>query len=436
MDFDSIKYWIKENSIVVFLVAFFIVLIPLMLILKPATEEEQAENIVSQYQNFKQYEGNLEQNFAVMNIQVDNNLNPKRPSYKVDLFLKNPFISEEEYKARLEEFYKLFVWKYSKEDKDIYVSAVKVNVYDRKILFDMQKLARDSSMYIVKNVDEKDEIKLKEYNQAENQYEYLYNYSSSVKTKPDYNNYMFTSDFLGISNDKKEDSIPLTDTEIKFLLKVFDYNVLLNSELDSTRGLDLLLLWEYGVEDSNISEQDKIIESENIRNLTKYGYSDMVNRLQQYYEFNKRFYLNNTSYGKSDYQNRLLAKYPKLAYYIATKKIAKSNLEAKQKLIKIERINTDIYSDSKSYLDIFIEDAKEKLLENNIEDSSENVNKYINSNGNIEQFKKDNNIQENKDLNRVKEAQKEQENITEESSESKENNETKIKEDFSDDSLE
>lgn len=436
MDFDSIKYWIKENSIVVFLVAFFIVLIPLMLILKPATEEEQAENIVSQYQNFKQYEGNLEQNFAVMNIQVDNNLNPNRPSYKVDLFLKNPFISEEEYKARLEEFYKLFVWKYSKEDKDIYVSAVKVNVYDRKILFDMQKLARDSSMYIVKNVDEKDEIKLKEYNQAENQYEYLYNYSSSVKTKPDYNNYMFTSDFLGISNDKKEDSIPLTDTEIKFLLKVFDYNVLLNSELDSTRGLDLLLLWEYGVEDSNISEQDKIIESENIRNLTKYGYSDMVNRLQQYYEFNKRFYLNNTSYGKSDYQNRLLAKYPKLAYYIATKKIAKSNLEAKQKLIKIERINTDIYSDSKSYLDIFIEDAKEKLLENNIEDSSENVNKYINSNGNIEQFKKDNNIQENKDLNRVKEAQKEQENITEESSESKENNETKIKEDFSDDSLE
>lgn len=436
MDFDSIKYWIKENSIVVFLVAFFIVLIPLMLILKPATEEEKAENIVSQYQNFKQYEGNLEQNFAVMNIQLDNNLNPKRPSYKVDLFLKNPFISEEEYKARLEEFYKLFVWKYSKEDKDIYVSAVKVNVYDRKVLFDMQKLARDSSMYIVKNVDEKDEIKMKEYNQSENQYEYLYNYSSSVKTKPDYNNYMFTSDFLGISKDKKEDSIPLTDTEIKFLLKVFDYNVLLNSELDSTIGLDLLLLWEYGVEDSNTAEQDKIIESENIRNLTKYGYSDMINRLQKYYEFNKRFYLNNTSYGKSDYQNRLIAKYPKLAYYIATKKVAKSNLEAKQKLIKIERINTDLYSDSKSYLDIFIEDAKEKLLENNIEDSSENVNKYINSNGNIEQFKKDNNIQENKDLNRVKEAQKEQENITEESSESKKNNETKIKEDFSDDSLE
>lgn len=155
MVFDEIKYWLKENSLAVGLIGLFIVLIPLFLWLKPDTEEEIETNVVTLAEKYKVYESELNKNFAIMNIQVDNELNPKRPSYKIDLYLKSPFIDEATYETQLNMFTEMFIWKYSKPEKDINVSALKIDVYDRKMLYDRKKLQRDRASYQLIEVDKK-----------------------------------------------------------------------------------------------------------------------------------------------------------------------------------------------------------------------------------------------------------------------------------------
>lgn len=421
MVFDEIKYWLKENSLAVGLIGLFIVLIPLFLWLKPDTEEEIETNVVTLAEKYKVYESELNKNFAIMNIQVDNELNPKRPSYKIDLYLKSPFIDEATYETQLNMFTEMFIWKYSKPEKDINVSALKIDVYDRKMLYDRKKLQRDRASYQLIEVDKKDEQGLKDYERAENGNEFLYNYSVANKQVPDYSKYKLISQFKEVSNMKSKENIPLTDTELKFLLKVFEYNAFMQDNLDNESGFRTLMFWEYGIKTIGL---DVGFESLLVYKEAYKSFEDLKNRASNYYNYNDNFYPNNTKFGKSEYYNNLVVENPKLAYYLATNNIAKTTLEAKKKLIKIERKSDSFEENTTPYIDMFVNDAKKKLLEANIDDSQENINKYINSNGNMQDFIKDNNLKPNKDLERVKKAQEKEYNV-----EPKENNDETKKSD-------
>lgn len=431
IDKDELMYRIKENKLAVYLLVGFIVLIIVLFAFKPSAEEDAGKDVVSMANKYQKIEKEIESDFSVLNVSTNSTTYQNRPVVSYDLYLKNPFITTEQYNYDIQKFIDLVKWKYSNPDNNVYLSAVSINVYDRKILFDRGVLPRDFVTYALDSVLEDDTTMKDVYDNSKNPKADMIEYSSRQKDVPDYSKYVVKQSFTPMES--SEDNPPLTDDEVLFLLKIMDYNILQNRDITETSiSIEKLLLWEYGLDTSNYEDiTNKDLQEYSI-SIGITSQKDVEKLMQRFIEsYNNKFslYPENESYYKSVYRNSLIVKYPKLVNYLVNNHISKTNLDAKKQLIKTpvsQSLLEDFNSDNKSYLQIFIDDAIEKLNSVNMEASDENVSNYINSeSGNLQDFKENKNKNKNSIVNNddvTKETKK-----SSETNDSTKNKETKNK---------
>lgn len=402
IDKDELMYRIKENKLAVYLIVGFIVLIIVLFAFKPSAEEDAGKDVVSMSNKYQKIEKELETDFSVLNVSTNSTTYQNRPVVTYDLYLKNPFITSEQYDYDIQKFIDLVKWKYSNPDNDVYLSAISIKVYDRKILFDRGILPRDFVTYALDSVPEDDAEMQDVYDNSKNPKADMLDYSSRQKDVPDYSKYVIKQSFTPMEN--SEDNPPLTDDEVLFLLKIIDYNILQDKDITETSiSMEKLLLWEYGLDISNykdITNKDLKEYSISIGITSQKDVEKLMQRFVDSYNNQFSLYPENESYYTSVYRNSLIVKYPKLVNYLVNNHISKNNLDAKKQLIKTpvsQSLLDNFNSDNKSYLQIFIDDAIEKLNSVNMEASDENVSNYINSeSGNLQDFKENTNKNTNK----------------------------------------
>lgn len=434
---SEFKYWLKNNKVVIYLVGGFLILLITLLVFQPKDEEELQEEFSYKAEEMQEVEKDLENYFSLIDLDSSQSTEGSQYILNYTLYLKNPYMSDTDYQEKIEDFINLIKFKYNYKAKKPKVSSITIEVYDRKLLADRHVFPRDYVSYALAEVSEDDTTDLASLETAEDITQFMLSYTNTkaYTTQIDYDLYEIYSTY------KAPDSSvpPITDDEFKLLLKILDIGILLdNVEVSQiAKATDLLLLWEYGLFDSPKTES---YEYTLIKSLLVDDVTNLFDQLKVYNSDTFEMYASNKTFRQSQQKNKLTLKYPRLVYYIQTNKIVATDLEAKKELIRLDNTNAlgteDIYTDTKPYLELFTEEAIEKLEANNVEANKENISEYLDTN----EIKKPEGYSEGSDSLDVETNEKdksvEKETTKKEDSNSKDKDKDKDVDAFSDDNLE
>lgn len=271
---------------------------------------------------------------------------------KVALYLKQPFIDEDELRTHLDEYMKLLKQKYSVDKK--YVTGLEVAIYDRKIVFDKELQPRATAYYMLKknkeeesSEDEKtepkkdafgNEIKRTKTNVARkvDMSREIWDETISQSGEPKYENYEWVVTNFEPMN-KEVPTKPLSDEEFAFYLKLNQYSALMGS---LTGGAQLYLQWDLG------------------QNVFKDGVGAILKEFKTFSD--RQTKLN----GLADYydnvdvlKKKLAVERPQFLLFAETKEVVDSKEEAQAKLIKF---NPNLYTDAiKENIDKVAEELKD-----------------------------------------------------------------------------
>lgn len=261
----------------------------------------------------------------------------KLPAYEVNLYLKQPFISSAEFDTAIDDYIELLKWRVNDEKTKTYLAAVRINVYDREIIY---RKNLEPRAYIEYKWREEDEKKKKKSDEFLQDTDLRWEQTVSNKKEPDYEKYYTNVKFESLDTGKGIE--PLSDEEFAFLLKLDLYGSV--NDGDVVAGIITYLEWDLG------------------RNLSKSGITSI---LREFYTFTARHYRigGQTRYYEDKYAVRreLAISNPRFLVFALTKEVMDDELTAKRRLIKL---------DAKQYLPLYIEDAKNKILNKDEEDES------------------------------------------------------------------
>lgn len=432
---SEFKYWIKNNKVVIYLVGGFLILLITLLFFQPKDEEELQEEFSYKAEEMQNVEIDLEKYFSLIDLDSSQSTEGSQYILNYTLYLKNPYMSDIDYQEKIEDFIDLVKFKYNYKAKKPRVSSITIEVYDRKLLADRHVFPRDYVSYALAEVSKDDTTDLASLETSEDITQFMISYTNTkaYTTPIDYELYEIYTTYKAPDNSVP----PITDDEFKLLLKILDIAILLDnveiSQID--KATDLLLLWEYGLYDSPKTES---YEYTLIKSLLVDDVTNLFEQLKVYNSDTFEMYASNKTFSQSQYKNKLTLKYPRLVYYIQTNKIVATDLEAKKELIRLDNTNAlgteDIYTDTKPYLELFTEEAIEKLEANNVEANAENISEYLDTN----EIKKPEGYSEGSDSLDVETNEKD--NSDEKETTKKEDSKSKDKDKdvdaFSDDNLE
>lgn len=413
LDKDEIIYMLKTNKIVVFTVVGFIALVIVLFSVKPSDEEDAGTDIVTVSTEMQELEKTLSEKFSILEEEIlPDSSKEHLTSMYYKLYLKDKKLDSDDYNSYIDEFISMV--KFKKNINGKYISTIKIELYDRKILADKNILPIAYTTYQLSDLPENAKESDKDLVQySEDSDKILWETSNNNDGIPDYELYTTNNTY---NHNSGEGIIPLTDSEINYLVKIFEFNLIKKVELISLDSLDDVLLWDYGLSPYSIKDSTDF-ESYSISIHEQFN-SILYRFAQSYGDINSFYYGNNVEFKESVLRNKLIVENPKIANYLINGVISKTNVDAKKQLAKTEISESDlvdINSETIPYLDMFIEDAKQKLENDGIEATDDNVNDYIfKEKGNIKEDKK-----EEKEFEKPKKEDKEPDSSKEKEKENK-----------------
>lgn len=336
---DTFRYWVADNKqtaggilvLIIFLGVVVYILIPkpqgsdLVKGVKPYT--------IAEVEAMKEVATELDDTFSLLD-EYNEGSSLDYPAYNISVYLKKPFITEEDLMHEVNKLIDIYKWK-----EDFNLSGMKIQVYDRKEVFDMG-LAPRATLYYYKSLTEDVLTPVEEggsYVYGEDIYEMNFRETVEAGEKPDYDEYE-----LNLGNFEamryKEDVIPLSDQEFSFYLKMHIYNELKGGSDYS--GAQLYLQWDLG------------------RSVTEGGVNTIVREFRKFQNRHlelrgQREYIENMEYFKRD----LAIKKPQFLLFAETGMVVDDPLEAQKELINF---NSSMYLKP---LEEYIEDQSQEVSE-------------------------------------------------------------------------
>ncbi|MFV1457744.1 hypothetical protein, partial [Bacillus mycoides] len=188
---------------------------------------------------------------------VDQGLTAKNPVFKTSIYLKQPFLTEDELRNHINDYITTLKQKYNVDGK--YLTGLELNIYDRKLIYDKELAPRATAYYMLKDKKEEEEKdnseapkkdamgneiksgKIKVERQVD-KLNGVWEETVSQKGEPKYEDYELL--ITGFESLNKEASVkPLTDEEFAFYLKLNQYSAITGS---LTGGAQLYLQWDLG----------------------------------------------------------------------------------------------------------------------------------------------------------------------------------------------
>lgn len=313
------------------------------------------ENTKAEYTQMEKKAESLREVFSELQT-VEQGINRDNIVLKTSLYLKQPFITDEELRTQLGEYVEILKKKYNVDKK--YVTGLDISIYDRKIVFDKELQPRATAYYML-NAKKDDKVKEDESQtpqegqkdmfgnpikkttpQTQNKTEKdkaVWEDTISQKGKPKYEDYEWVvNDFEPLNKDIPVK--PLSDEEFAFYLKLNQYSTLMGSP---TGGAQLYLQWDLG------------------QNVFKDGVGAILKEFKAFTERQTKLG------GLADYydnvdklKKKLAIERPQFLLFAETQEVVDDKSEAQAKLIKF---NANLYTDAiKENIDKVAEEVKEE----------------------------------------------------------------------------
>lgn len=319
---DTFRYWVVDNKQLasgLVVMVMFLSFIVYILIPKPAGSEVVegvAPYSLAEVEAMKEFSTELDDTFSLLEETTEGS-NPDYPAFNVFLYLKKPFISENDLMAEVNKLIDIYKWR-----EDYHLSGMKINIYDRKEVYDLGYEPR-TTMYYMKKLSEETTLTEEEggsYIPGTDVFEMNFQETIEVGEQPEYEDYVLNPGaFRAMKTD--ESITPLTDQEFSFYLKMYLYSALKDGSDYS--GAQLYLQWDLG------------------RSLTEGGVNTILREFRAFKDRHldlngQKEYIDNIEYIKRD----LAIESPQFLLFAETGKIVSDPLEAQKELLKY---NSSVY---------------------------------------------------------------------------------------------
>lgn len=320
---EDIWWFIEDHLNVILTVALVVIAIVIgayMVNTSGGDSTEVKPNTPEELRSLEEESLKLQEQFSELEF-APQSINDKNLVYKISLFMKQPFMSEDEINDAMYNYVKALKMKYNDSTNDTYLTGVKFELYDRKAIFD-EGLAPRATVYYMLNDIDLDEVKKDKYVQNENVTELTWNATIEQEKEPDYTDYQLVT--MGFTPLDSESTVkPLTDEEFAFYLKLNKYNALAGSVLG---GAQLYLQWDLG------------------QNVYKDGVGAILKEFTSFTERQTELGGLDDYYDNVDILKRELAiDRPQFLLFAETTEVVDSREEAQKKLIEF---NPDLYTDT------------------------------------------------------------------------------------------
>lgn len=264
-------------------------------------------------------------------------------AYEVSLYVKEPFITNQELTNALEEYVELLKWKVNDDKAKRYLTGLDIKLYDREILYEQDLMVNGAAKYMLKEEDKKKRKKEDKYTEEE---DLRWEHTITQKKEPNYEeDYQLFIDYRYLT--EKTGVVPLSDEEFEFLLKILKYQAIAGGNYGN--AVKTYLEWDLGAKDTGIL--GIIVQNE---------FEEFLKRHREIGgEMN---YYTGTVVDRDRLVNEMAVENPRFLVFGLLGEIIDDKVEAKKRLIEIDR---------ERYIDIYVEDAKKQLAEGNFDTTSQ-----------------------------------------------------------------
>lgn len=259
-------------------------------------------------------------------------------AYEIDLYLKEPFISEVGLREKIDTYIELQKWKTKNPKTKTYLLGLKINIYDREILYREGLEPRATVTYMLAEEDKKKRKKEDKYLEDTDM---RWEHTITQEKEPDYTKYQTRVNFTAYK--EITGNIPLSDEEFAFLMKILKYGALRDGSLKS--GARMYLQWDLGSRASLEGITQVLKEFETFANRHR-----RIGGGVGYYE------------DTIELQKTLAVSNPRFLVYALTTEVIDDKILAKRRLISL---------DARLYLDVYLKDAQKKYAEGNLDTSTQ-----------------------------------------------------------------
>ena len=250
----------------------------------------------------------------VINVGVD----PRYPMLDIDLYLKKPFISSRDLEDALNLYLDLLKLKYNDDNDKKYLSGVRINIYDRKVVFEKRLRPNGTYTYMLhkNNVEESDD----KFDRVINISQAAWELTMDRKKKPNYRDYQVQFEFNELT--RNPSISPLSDEEFEWYLKYKVYQAMAGN---SNPGSRLYMQWELGANTTRDGFYLVTKSFEKFEDRLK-----GINAVTDYYTTKDDLY---------SLKQELAISNPQFLLYVETREIEEDPMEARRKLILYDSSN-------------------------------------------------------------------------------------------------
>lgn len=289
------------------------------------------ENSNEQITQLKKDSKTLRKTFSELNV-MDVSTDKNHPILQISLFLKNPYVTQDDLSNDLNLYIKTLKTKYNSGKKKE-IRAIRFDIYDRKIVYDKGLTPRATAYYMRDSLDvlkenKKDEQEQERANATADTNTYIWQKTVEETKRPNYDDYT-----LNISGFTAYDANTnaLSDEEFAFFLKLKLYSAIAGSD---TAAAQLYLKWDLGA------------------SLDSDGQGLMVDEITDFMEREYNTGDKTEYYDNPDLLKQSLAvQRPQFLLFATTDELQLNRLDAQKELIKN---NSDLYKD------VIAEDASKR----------------------------------------------------------------------------
>lgn len=344
---DTVRYWVEDNkqiAVGILIIIAFIGFIIFMYMPKPESSKlikNSKPNTLEEVKEMKDVTESLDEDFSILDERKEGS-QEKYPAYNLSLYMKKPFMNEDDLKKDIEKLIEIYKWK-----TDYNLSGMKIQLYDRKEVFEKDYLPRTTIYYSWKITEDaiKEEDEGGTFIYGDDIQDITYQDTIEAGKKPEYEEYVLDlGQFQQMKND--ESITPLSDQEFSFYLKMHLYNEL--KEGSDYGGARMYLQWDLG------------------RSLTKDGITAIVKEFREFQDRHlklngQREYIENLEFVKRD----LAKESPQFLLFAETGEIVDDPLDAQKKLIEF---SSGIYTKP---LEDYIEEKSQDITDEVTEQEEE-----------------------------------------------------------------
>lgn len=298
------------------------------------------KNIIEQVAYAKKLKKQYSESLGIYEEYREEDSTEKRVSYEVRLLNKKPYTSEKVIKQAVKDYIAFLKWKEEAQKKR--VTNVKVVIYDREIFMtkyrDIELFPKGTYRYQLSESVFQEGVGKEAYVQLDSANVYLDRKEFAMDTKK-YKKYKEDDFTLQGQYEPNKSKHALTNAEVRFLLKLYEYNLVSTGDFDRETlygAIKKYLVWEGGLLPNMLQSKEGQDYVDGFYREVK----SLQTRFQQDYGFSDIGEYERDIITKEYYKNR-----PQLALFLNKNYITKTVAEAKRKVVKIKPEMLQVYID-------------------------------------------------------------------------------------------